>query len=113
MPPDRENHLWLRAKHFMCQLHRRSLGGISLHDQVASLDIPEPTKSVEKRSPAWKTAGFGDLRYRESKRSNGNTMDLRGLLGPCPCKLAATNRPAMNSRRFIRSPHRRGRVQAK
>src|SRR5215510_573612 len=80
---DRENHVWLRAKHFNCQFHPRSLGGIPLHNQVASLDIPEPTKFAEKRSPTYKTAGFGDLRYRESKRNNSNTMDLRGLLGPC------------------------------
>src|SRR5262245_9747744 len=83
MPPDRENHVWLRAKRFTCQLHRLSLGGISLHDQVASLNIPEPTKFVEKHSIEWKTAGFGDLCYWDSNRNKGNTIDIRGLLGPC------------------------------
>src|SRR5215510_593935 len=61
---DRKNHVRLRAKHITCRLHRRSLDGISLHDQVASLDIPEPTKFAEKRSPEWKTAGFSGFRYR-------------------------------------------------
>src|SRR5262245_32794840 len=81
--PERENHVWLRAKHITCQLHRRSLGGISLHDQVSSLDISEPTKFVEERSNVSKTAGFGDLRYRDGNCNIGNAIDLRGLLGPC------------------------------
>src|SRR5262245_30608688 len=80
---ERENRVWLRANHITCQLHRRSLDGISLHDQVASLDIPEPTKFAEERSPEWKTAGFSGFRYRDTIRNNGNTMDIRGLLGPC------------------------------
>jgi hypothetical protein len=114
LPPDRENHVWLRAKHFTCQLHRRSLGGISLHDQVASLDIPEPTKFVEKRSIAWKTAGFGDLRYRESKRNDGNTIDLRGLLGPCMSQGGCDQQTGYDLPPLIRSPHRHGRaVQAR
>jgi hypothetical protein len=37
-------------------------------------------------------------------------MDLRGLLARACPKVAATNRPAMNSRRFTRIPHRRGRA---
>src|SRR5262249_59982166 len=80
---ERENRVWLRANHITCQLHRHVLDGISIHDQVASLDIPEPTKFAEKRSKEWKTAGFGDLRYRDSNSNNGNAIDLRGLLGPC------------------------------
>src|SRR5262249_18750425 len=51
--------------------------------QVSSLDIPEPTKFVEKRSNVSKTAGFGDLRYRDGNCNIGNAIDLRGLLGPC------------------------------
>src|SRR5215510_2933297 len=56
---------------------------MSLHDQVASLDIPEPTKFLEKSSNVLKTAEFGDRRYRGSYCNNANPMNLYGLLGSC------------------------------
>src|SRR5262245_66435389 len=59
---------------------------MSLHDHVASLDIPEPTKFLEKSSNVLKTADFGDRRYRGSYCNNGNPMNLRGLLGSCLSK---------------------------
>src|SRR5262249_45437901 len=82
----REDQVWLRANRSARQFRvmlTSPLTGVSLHDQVASLDITVPTKFLEKCPIKSKAAGFGDFGCRDGSGNDGNTMDLRGLLGPC------------------------------
>src|SRR5262249_23481701 len=82
----REDHVWPGANHITRQF-RIMLGpflaGVSLYDEVASFDIPEPTKFLEKHPIPPEAAGLRNLRYRERRGNDGNAMDFRGLLCPC------------------------------
>src|SRR5262249_37902161 len=85
----REDHVWLGTNHITRQFRvilRSPLAGVSLHDQVASLDIPEPTKFWEQGADERAGAGFSQSASLPRRDHEGHAVNFLGYCGADSCR---------------------------
>src|ERR1051325_2651422 len=89
---------------------RIALAGISLNDEVVAFDIAPFSQLLKKRAPWGNLTVFGDQFGGIGCCNHRDPILLWQRLRQRVRTVARSSRPATKSRRFTRSPRRRGRA---
>ena len=87
-------------------MFRLPFTGISLDNEVLSLDVTEPTKLLEQRSPGRNAPGLSEFGHRVRRVDNRDVVDLLRLLRVSAKR--PRNRHATGQRDELPPPHPEG-----
>src|SRR6266487_2489485 len=79
----RDDQVWLPSDHLAGKLgivFRPPFAGVSRDNEVLSLDVTEPAKLLEQRSPGRNAPGFSEFGHRVGRMHNRDVVDFHRLL---------------------------------